>query len=784
MDACAAAQRVPRDWACACSRYRKADLMHRNTRKTQCIRALVVWFAMTARACAPATTPGEGAALAAHAETGTPASEADVQEPAETSGEANAASGAPADDPNAASDTADSRTLLAVDSEAAATQSPSWWVSAPGQMVSGQVFAADSGEPLKGVVCTTAQCTGTGCASTEYYGIPCSAKPVVDGTFSFDADATLTLTPTSQFWFVGFNGYAPLAFAHGPVIPAEKDWTSPRADTLPTLYLCTQQATDTDHDGICNDAEVRYGTDPVRQDSDSDALSDTLELYGYPFTGADNNLYDLRGVGADPNHADIFLGVRYTERSQLSQRAFAPVIQAFEDAPWTQNRDGSTGIRLHVLYDSRAITGLDDVGNIASVWGTFDMLQAMYYGARPYAFHYALVMWQFAGTESSGISRDWGAADFVVATGALEGNTAFEQAGTLMHELGHNLGLRHNGYSDENDLPHYMSVMNYAYQVYGIETTGGTKLDYARIEIAPVDEQHLNETAPFPPAGSTTTDDLATYLNPRVKSLAMAEGVYNTPVMGSLQGPLDLDGYNGIETDVAIDLNGNGLWDFYPQTRNDWGTLRLGGGPMGMVGDAPASNTTQRAVDSSVAFPPCRAPRASDAATPASASPDSTASPSIPLTDPSTSAALPTTSSSTPVSAPSSNAPSPQVSVPSIPASDESDLDAKAMTPGSPDDDPTSDDAKKESAPEHDPAATPDPSGPVDSNPADATDRDLAAAEHSMDPAATAPSDPPQEEPSKPADAGASAAEPNPKDSESDGSNPNADPAPQWPWPF
>jgi hypothetical protein len=34
-----------------------------------------------------------------------------------------------------------------------------------------------------------------------------------------------------------------------------------------------------------------------------------------------------------------------------------------------------------------------------------------------------------------------------------------------------------------------MSVMNYAYQVYGIETTGGTKLDYARIEIAPVDEQ-------------------------------------------------------------------------------------------------------------------------------------------------------------------------------------------------------------------------------------------------------------------------------------------------------
>ena len=39
-----------------------------------------------------------------------------------------------------------------------------------------------------------------------------------------------------------------------------------------------------------------------------------------------------------------------------------------------------------------------------------------------------------------------------------------EQAGTFMHELGHNLGLRHGGGDNTNCKPHHLSVMNYAYQ--------------------------------------------------------------------------------------------------------------------------------------------------------------------------------------------------------------------------------------------------------------------------------------------------------------------------------
>jgi hypothetical protein len=55
--------------------------------------------------------------------------------------------------------------------------------------------------------------------------------------------------------------------------------------------------------------------------------------------------------------------------------------------------------------------------------------------------------------------------------------TVMNQGGTFMHELGHNLGLRHGGGSDLNGdaedtptfKPNYLSVMNYKFQLVGIQ---------------------------------------------------------------------------------------------------------------------------------------------------------------------------------------------------------------------------------------------------------------------------------------------------------------------------
>jgi predicted Zn-dependent protease len=38
-----------------------------------------------------------------------------------------------------------------------------------------------------------------------------------------------------------------------------------------------------------------------------------------------------------------------------------------------------------------------------------------------------------------------------------------QQAGTLMHEFGHNLGLRHGGNENTNRKPNYISIMSYNY---------------------------------------------------------------------------------------------------------------------------------------------------------------------------------------------------------------------------------------------------------------------------------------------------------------------------------
>ncbi len=71
-------------------------------------------------------------------------------------------------------------------------------------------------------------------------------------------------------------------------------------------------------------------------------------------------------------------------------------------------------------------------------------------------------------------------------------------ANTIVHELGHNLGLRHGGNVNTNDKPNYNSVMNYQYQFEGVDTNctvpGDGLLDYSRGTRATLNEAALFET--------------------------------------------------------------------------------------------------------------------------------------------------------------------------------------------------------------------------------------------------------------------------------------------------
>jgi hypothetical protein len=70
-----------------------------------------------------------------------------------------------------------------------------------------------------------------------------------------------------------------------------------------------------------------------------------------------------------------------------------------------------------------------------------------------------------------------------------------QQAGTIMHELGHTLGLGHGGGDGTNCKPNYLSVMNYSFQTRLIPnpTLPQRRLDYSRQALPDLNEDALDE---------------------------------------------------------------------------------------------------------------------------------------------------------------------------------------------------------------------------------------------------------------------------------------------------
>jgi beta-lactam-binding protein with PASTA domain len=75
-------------------------------------------------------------------------------------------------------------------------------------------------------------------------------------------------------------------------------------------------------------------------------------------------------------------------------------------------------------------------------------------------------------TGSSGIA-DLPGRVHIVSLGSFAGSTGtfVNQVGTFVHEFGHNLGQLHGGADEDNFKPNYLSVMNYRYQLDGIDAT-------------------------------------------------------------------------------------------------------------------------------------------------------------------------------------------------------------------------------------------------------------------------------------------------------------------------
>ena len=168
--------------------------------------------------------------------------------------------------------------------------------------------------------------------------------------------------------------------------------------------------------------------------------------------------------------------------------------------------------------------------------------------------------------------------DFMVTLGELyfgafptdRAGIPLAEAGIFMHELGHTLGLHHNGdlgmpaYS-----PNYMSVMSYNYVLTGIMTStvvgsttpdGPTRLDYSNDDtIETLTESSLDENKGLSPLVLGKKD-----------IIWFTDGLGNF-AFGAGAGPIDWNG-NGIidPAPVSVDLNAiNGAFDQF-RPYNDW----------------------------------------------------------------------------------------------------------------------------------------------------------------------------------------------------------------------
>src|SRR5205085_10695502 len=114
--------------------------------------------------------------------------------------------------------------------------------------------------------------------------------------------------------------------------------------------------------------------------------------------------------------------------------------------------------------------------------------------------------------------------------------------------LGHNLGLKHNGYSDDNCAPNYPSIMSYTRQI-PLSGFGTWRLDYSRQDLRDLDErtQASGGTGILESSGIPLS-------SPQYLSGTTIDVVYGksgAPTKATLavgSGGIDFNGANGIQT--------------------------------------------------------------------------------------------------------------------------------------------------------------------------------------------------------------------------------------------
>lgn len=279
-------------------------------------------------------------------------------------------------------------------------------------------------------------------------------------------------------------------------------------------------------------------------DNDNDGLYDTWETDGYDADGDGTIDVDLPAMGADPNRKDLFLQVNWMQPDGVvpcflavfcpgtadgahppDPQALQNLVDIFGAAP-VDNPDGTTGITVHIDAGPLTPPGTELDESERAGGPTFehkDRLSASTTQLTDDEVTYIEAVYDMVFDDARRATHTWVYYVHLIAqdadgsilglANAIPGDVAYlsgtrmtstlVETGTLVHEVGHTLGLGHGGLDSVNRKPNYVSIMNYDHLHSGglvVDGQGGV-IDLSRFELATLDEENLNE-----PAGITVAE--------------------------------------------------------------------------------------------------------------------------------------------------------------------------------------------------------------------------------------------------------------------------------------
>jgi len=351
--------------------------------------------------------------------------------------------------------------------------------------------------------------------------------------------------------------------------------------------------------------------------SSGDGIADVWKLNKAAFDpggGAGVQTIDLPAMGATVGQKDIFLQLDWmqdadpTHNQQLNPTTLRRLATAYAANGYSLHIDagpnsilnfntnttwGSLSRATSTAYQANLGTGTAlPNGTVNYNWTAFNTIKNANFipTGRKEIFHYVLAARQLATFGFSGVSPTGGGTDIIITLGAIAGGggvgTVDQQTGTLMHELGHNLGLDHGGPNSVNFKPNYFSVMNYAFQLSGVTRNGVTTFDYSHGDQRDLTEMNPPGLDEASGVGPSATGYATKHFCPATPAAAAAW----LPVANAA-GRIDwnCDGVPDVNR-VSADINGdpaqaaNTLGTL--SDNNDWSNLKLVVGGIGSFGAA------------------------------------------------------------------------------------------------------------------------------------------------------------------------------------------------------